>query len=854
MYRFSSDGLAHDQLRQRHLSREECVVDIVIESIRLRTMMTGLLTALFLVAFSPLAAAQRNGIPHVIQMESGLEFDGEHVPILKIGEKLADVVPFDQMRPSNILLIDEGLRQVFVNQGRVRNTAESNRVESEFDVWQMVHPTKARGAGTLISSTPFNDLGHRILTTRVAGHVHQYVQGITKITPRYVVVDTLRGNSSPNRSFEMSIGLNNVSPNVLHAILRSQITDPDQPQEHLAIVDFFVQAGEFGKASDELRLLKQKFPAMADQFEGDRSYLRQQEAAQVMRELRKQVSAGQVVLAKQWATEFNREGVAGQTLAELQDIIDGIEADEDKVTTAKDRIMELIAIVEADAALQLDSEQKSAINRFKAELETELSVSNVSRLDSFLVQANDPAQSELEKLSLAISGWLRGSNNADTNFSVTQGMYQVRDLILLFMRTDEAVDRARILNEIAKFESGAPDSVADLLVQMKPLEHEQTVKGYTGEKPIELIVTLDGTKARPEPLEFKALVHLPAEYDPYRRYPLMISLTGKQSVDTQINFFTGKYIPNLKTRWGHASREGVIVMALEWKVPGQFNCRYSAREHATVMKALRMALEKFAVDTDKVFLQGYGAGGAGLAYDIGLAHPEHWAGVIGISGQIQRYAKIHALDQGIPLAIYSVVGEKDYESMRACQDSWNRWLVSQRYHDCTLSMYDGRLNEMFFDDIPNMFNWMRAQKRRLPDRNGFEFKVKSLRPWDNYYWFYELHGFPLKNVSWPEDWKDRGHSPLAIECSIRPQQPAQPDLPMRFNISPKSAGAGATLWLAPEYYDFDGTIEIGTRGFKGSVKPSTSTILNDVRRRGDRQHPFWARVDEQGGRWSTSQN
>ena len=56
----------------------------------------------------------------------------------------------------------------------------------------------------------------------------------------------------------------------------------------------------------------------------------------------------------------------------------------------------------------------------------------------------------------------------------------------------------------------------------------------------------------------------------------------------------------------------------------------------------------FSIDTDRVFLSGHGVGGDAV-YDIGLAHPEHWAGVIGPFGKNRpicrslRYQRAHPI-------------------------------------------------------------------------------------------------------------------------------------------------------------------------------------------------------------------
>ena len=59
-----------------------------------------------------------------------------------------------------------------------------------------------------------------------------------------------------------------------------------------------------------------------------------------------------------------------------------------------------------------------------------------------------------------------------------------------------------------------------------------------------------------------------------------------------------------------------------------------------------------------------------------------------------------------------------------------------------------------------------------------------------------------------------------------------------------SGAAKSTVWLTPDMVDFDEriTVRIDRRRLRQEVKASAEVILEDVRTRGDRQHPFWAKV------------
>ena len=115
-----------------------------------------------------------------------------------------------------------------------------------------------------------------------------------------------------------------------------------------------------------------------------------------------------------------------------------------------------------------------------------------------------------------------------------------------------------------------------------------------------------------------------------------------------------------------------------------------------------------------------------------------------------------------------------------------------------------------------------------------------LRPWDNYYWFIEFHKLPEKHVMRPAKWPadGRGFNSLDLGAKL-----TYTDKLNSFKkLTPKRQGQGMTFWLSPDFVDFSKTFEFDVAGgVKESIKPSRETLLEDVRRRGDRKRPFWAK-------------
>jgi len=49
------------------------------------------------------------------------------------------------------------------------------------------------------------------------------------------------------------------------------------------------------------------------------------------------------------------------------------------------------------------------------------------------------------------------------------------------------------------------------------------------------------------------------------------------------------------------------------------------------------------------------------------------------------------------------------------------------------------------------------------------------------------------------------------------------------------------VWLSPDTVVFNNTLKVVINGEnKRNVQPKIDTLLEDVRTRGDRQHPYWA--------------
>jgi hypothetical protein len=187
---------------------------------------------------------------------------------------------------------------------------------------------------------------------------------------------------------------------------------------------------------------------------------------------------------------------------------------------------------------------------------------------------------------------------------------------------------------------------------------------------------------------------------------------------------------------------------------------------------------------------------------------------------VQQYRKNAEL---VPL--YFVCGELDGNKMVTNGSEFDAYMQVSRagVNDCTVVEYEGRGHEHFSDDILRIFDWM-GRKRRdfFPKR----FDVATQRPFDNFFWWLEMRNF--------QPTPGRNFTPGG-------------NLTGSNGVSIRGVGGKPTVWLAPEMVDFSKPVNVTLNGKSmappKNIQPDIATLLEDIRTRGDRQHPFWAKVE-----------
>ena len=767
-------------------------------------------TAILLLLLAPAAVARADRV----ELADGRVLEGRFAMLSGVA-----VDPFDESKEPRaggefILVCDDELTRTMVAKRRVTKaeTAPVDLGMERLRIPQRISEAGRRvaGIGSILEATPFDQYGRRILSLATAGGRVDVVQGITEITPRWIRIQGIQ--TEKPLLLDMRMATSSVPRDVLKRVIEQHL-DRSDSEQRLRIVRLLLQAERYEDATRELDEVLKDFPQLAD-LGRERRNLARLAAARLLEEIRLRGRSGQDRLAIGLLESFPADDADGEILEAVREARDDYRA-------RRERAAGLVAAARARLSGVADEGDRMASAAVMDEIERELSFGTLERLATFERIGTEPSLSAERAVALAINGWLQANVGTD-NLKIALSGVRVRSLLRDYLRAADQPTRDTLLGRLRGEEAFDAPTVAALAARMRPpLDppaptspglHEVSAAGLAGEGDV------------------GCLVQLPPEYDPLRRYPAVISLHAASSTPlNQIEWWAGMAAAD-GTRQGQAGRHGTIVIAPAWARKHQTAYEYSAREHAAVLAALREATRRFSIDTDRVFLSGHSMGGD-AAWDIALAHPDLWAGLVAVTPAADRYVT-HYWPNARSLPIYIVGGELDGGSLKRNMIDLDRYL--SKGFDTTYVEYRGRGHEHFADEILRIFDWMSRKRRTFFPP---EIDAVSLRPWDRFFWWVEMEAAPPRTVVLPANWPPpSGTRPCAIEAKLGATN----------GLSVRCGADRVRVWLSPELVDFARPVTVtldGKQLQKGPVAADLTVLLEDLRLRADRQHPFWAVVD-----------
>ena len=724
-----------------------------------------------------------------------------------------------QNRP--ILLIDDGLRRVYVHEkGMVvpNSTKDVRGLQSVFEFKQHVPlgGTAVAGLGAVYGVSRFNAFGRRAINVRgPEGGMIPIFQGITELNPRYAKLEALK--DTPPYIWDMRVSTRTLDSETLRQIFRQRVPQGNL-NSRLEVVRFFIECERFADAHDELADIIRVMPEAAE-MRNQLIDITESQGAQLLREAKRRAEVGQPEFARQVYKGFPLAQVGRLTRLEVQD---GLK----KLDSTQSTIDGLIQQLKGQLP-QLPANQAAALMPLVEEMDAGLSAATLPRLNDYARLGLADELALENRVSLAAAGWLLGAGSGEQNLTVVIALIKVRDLVREYLTTQDLARRAAILDELRTLEGAQAEYVSRMLPLLEPPlawpEDSEVAPG--------MYQVGDPEKATGKPSYF---IQLPPEYDPLREYPCVLALhPPRGKADQQLAWWTGPRDAENRAV-GQAARHGYIVVAPKWTRPGQGVYEYTRREHHQVLAALRDAMRRCSIDSDRVFITGHGDG-ATAAWDIALSHPDIWAGMVSISGEpsktIQHY---HVNAEHVPL--YFVMGELDGAPPPLFRNGPTLDKYMKVRNDVMVVMYRGRPREYFPEELPNIFAWMSSgmhKRKAMPE----EIDTVTMREGDTFFWWLELDtlkpGTAIDPVLWDQAERIRGK---VVSASVLAENQ------IRVNQGPTDR---FHVWLRPGMGIDLGqrvTVRFRTRRVDLDYDGDLEVLLEDARQRADRKRPFWAKV------------
>ncbi len=178
-----------------------------------------------------------------------------------------------------------------------------------------------------------------------------------------------------------------------------------------------------------------------------------------------------------------------------------------------------------------------------------------------------------------------------------------------------ALVKDRLGDDIGKAKPESLPAISSELMEFAELQQEKN--GSAGQLHANGCVRLAYRDDIDDSAQF-CRVYLPMDYDPAKRYPLILNFHGR-----------AEDFPSYVKWGGNDARHDYLADQYGAIVAYPFargNSWYRGMGDNDVMHCLRLLKAKFPIDEDRVYLLGYSMGGAGVWY-VGTRHPEEFAAI-----------------------------------------------------------------------------------------------------------------------------------------------------------------------------------------------------------------------------------
>ena len=729
-------------------------------------------------------------------------------------------------KPQLIVMVDNGWQKYYVPRRQIPDNGINDNVldtpvSFDFALLKRDQSKLISSVGSVIGVTEFNDFGQRTITLASAKSNLDVIQAVSQIKPDHVVLDAL------NYNWKMGVSLKSIPPEVLDKLIRQKVK-LDDPLARFNLVRFYTQAEMYPEAFKELDGILERFPDQKARVNGVRAELTDYFGREVLRELNRRRVAGQHRLANEFANRLTTQKLGGAVLDSVKKFLRDYEEQVKSINRAKNMLVEMQAKLKS-------TELVEQLQPLRTEINEQLDLESLPRLDAFLQAEADPNLTTEQRLALAYSGWVVGAANAITDLNLAIRYWDARHSILEAVRAETVQDRDERYQELRRVEGVGPKAVLQLTTFLP------TILDIGEIQPGEVHRVQVTPEGQTPSVSYSVL--LPPEYLPNHSYPLLITLRSREhSTQETITWWGGT-----AEQQGPSQRRGYIVIAPDYVEDKQSEYTYSLAAHKSVIESLRDARKRFSVDSNRVFLAGHGIG-ADAAFDLGMAHPDEFAGVIPIGGECQHYPARTYMNG--KYTSWYVIGRgytklsRDQANVTAPTDQANNEVFKHIFvhgasFDFMLVEYLGRGMDRHMDEVPKLFDWMELHVRQpVPT----QFEVKVLRKTDNRHFWLTVMDLP-RNQILPAPPGPPIAPPMEIVTKIVKGDTLNTDGNFLRLSSP---GKRYIVRLTADMIDFGKRLKINKDGraiAPAFITPDSAAILDELRETGDRTRLPLATLD-----------
>lgn len=734
--------------------------------------------------------------------------------------------------PKGFYMVDDGVRRIYFNPGLVRTLDKRDPLQEEKWVHnKAIYIPNGKGAPPFLAeveATDWDSKWERTLKYRSPVGVVGIFQHISNLSSYAIRVDATSKFVWSSMYLTQEIG----SKKVLDLIKSHpdfQNTDKVKPEElasrRFKLVDFLSQAGWFEESEKELKALGKDLPEQKERVEKTQEIIDSLKGRERLEKIKRIIGSGRLAEARKQLDLFPKSEAQDKILTEIQSLQSKLEkALEEYLGVQKNLSYLAISLTEKKS----DPILINAIQSLP-KIITEESIDRMEAFSSISRQKGKDGESlslvELEKrASLAITGWMMGNSSAEPNPTTAKRLWQIRAFVVNFIKAENSLGRKAAFDDFLKKYPGAKADEVSQVLQQAILPVELMPPGKVFQREI-----VSG-KSRGT----KYAIRYPADSNPNRLYPLLIVFPGtNESVDSMLE----KWAP-------YADEYGFVMLGYHWQIGG-VGYGFSDKEHFAILDILREVRLNSPVDPDKVFLFGYEQGGT-VAFDIGLSHPDQFAGVIPMSTSPELFIEKYWRN-GQFLPFYVVNGDRSGEPNLKTRQLFTNWMP--RGYPSIWTQYKGRGIEFFRAELPLICDWMRGKSRAFPMNQlgsdgggsilGNEFQ--STRSCDNQFYWIGTDTISENRINYPQTWK-----PNLQPASFFVKSDSATN-----NLTVKTYGMKNFYLLfgknskGESQIDFDKPVSITTNlisKWNGKVVPSIDTLMENFLETGDRKNHVYAKV------------